>query len=121
MKHSWTRIITALGITALPITFGALGCATQDQAKEADEVNASNAAPEEGEHVGTASQAACVCKVHCTVAKVKQDAYCPPTIGGEDRTTFLGPCAKACGWARGNAQSKLGDGCVLDECSETTS
>jgi len=112
--------ITAFGIAALAITSAAPGCEAPEQAGETDEASANDAAPEGHEEVGTASQAlGCVCDVHCTVAKVKPDAYCPSTIGGHGRTIFLGSCRKACDRARDNAKSKLVDGCVIDECSES--
>jgi hypothetical protein len=59
------------------------------------------------------------CHAMCTVAKIDPNAWCPATMAGTGRTTFLGGCNKACNKADGDAASKLPPGCVIYQCNHT--
>jgi hypothetical protein len=127
MKHTW-KIIAALAVTV-----SAAACESEpvseneaNASQELVEVPGRLSAPspvlDEGssERLGTSREAlrtAAEAQVTCTVVKVQADAYCPNTISGYGRTTFLGSCAKARRRAREDARSQLGSGCALGTCS----
>lgn len=56
------------------------------------------------------------CWVDCAVTN-NGAMSCPARVTGYGETTFLGGCQKACRKAEGDAASKLGAGCSLDNCS----
>jgi hypothetical protein len=56
------------------------------------------------------------CNVSCSVVRVAP-GWCPDTIGGSGRTTFLGGYNKACEKAQHDAASKLQPHCRIHTCS----
>lgn len=58
------------------------------------------------------------CTATCTVQKFDPNAYCPTSVVGYGRTTFLGGCNKACNKALEDARTQaLPPGCVIYSCS----
>lgn len=58
------------------------------------------------------------CSATCTVQKLDPNAWCPATVAGYGRTTFLGGCNKACDKALADARTQaLPAGCAIYSCS----
>lgn len=131
---------------AFPVSVALIGCGAEDQAladewsaedgtpAEAQDLSASSdeadspsdASEEEGEETILESSDELVekrrnCSTVCTV-EGHPDLACPATIGGFGRTTFLGGCKKACGFARDDAAAKIAQafpGCVTSVCTDS--
>jgi hypothetical protein len=112
-------------VACLALSLSLVGCGPEEPSPGAqpDEQPPAETTPEtdstEEEAPGDVQAQGKQCTATCTVVRNPiVAAWCPATVSGYGRTTFLGGCNKACNKAREQAQATaLPEGCGIQQCS----